>query len=141
MSNTNSFGINYTTILNPDTIQSLLESRLADNHAWQLEIDRALSLDKEYELYTNFVNKLPNDKYGRFIRAYISFKRYVNYDELKQIAQNAGLVHQMDSIGNPNVHDLNSILSDDNIKKDVRTLVDRVLSVSRKNEQKMRDPR
>ena len=91
----------------------------------------------EYELYTNFVNKLPNDKYGRFIRAYISFKRYVNYDELKQIAQNAGLVHQMENIDNPNA--LNSILLDDNINEDVRTLVDRVLSVSRKNQQKMRD--
>ena len=71
------------------------------------------------------MNYLTDDKHGRFIRAYISFKGFVSYDELKQIAPDEGLEHQMKHINNPHEHDLDSI--DNDIKKFVRTLVSRVL--------------
>ena len=56
MSNTNDFEINYTTVLNPNTIKKLLESKESDNFSWKSEIDRAISENKEDELYLSLIH-------------------------------------------------------------------------------------
>lgn len=140
-------GIDYTTVLHPEHVKNILSSTASDNYMWRYEIDRALNNNKEEELYEKFVNKLDDDKYGRFIsiRAYISFRRfdrgYVNYDQLTQIARKEGFTHQMKNIYNPNTHNVDTIMTDDDLQNDVKALVQRVLSVSRKlYEEKMRTP-